>query len=67
MAETISISLHERIKNALDGRSNRWLKEKLSDKGIILSDSQISQRINGITDWTGEEAIACFEILKIEL
>lgn len=67
MPETATISVHERIITGMDGRQNKWLKEKLLAKGITLSDSQLSQRLNGITDWTGEEAIACFEILNIEI
>ncbi len=60
-------SVHDRIISGLDGRSNRWLKDKLLGKGIELSDSQLSQRLKGLTNWTGEEAIAIFEILEIEL
>lgn len=69
MAETVVAKppVYERIQIAMDGRSNKWLKEKLWAKGIELNDPQISQRLNGITNWTGEEAIACFEILNIEI
>lgn len=67
MAEIITTPVHERIKEALDGRTNKWLKDKLAEKGHVLTDSQISQRLAGNTDFTGDEAIACFDILNIEI
>jgi len=68
MAETtVKLPVYERINIAMDGRPNRWLKEKLLAKGIELNDSQISQRRSGLINWTGEEAIACFEILNMEI
>ncbi len=67
MAEIATIPVHERIKEALDGRTNKWLKDKLSEKGFKLNDSQISQRLAGNTVFTGDETIACFEILNIEI
>lgn len=67
MAETIIMSLNDRIKTGMDGRSNKWLKDKLSERGITLSDASLSQRLSGMVEWTGNEAIACFEILNIEL
>jgi len=67
MAELGTLSVNDRIKIGLDGRSNKWLKGKLADRGIILSDSSLSQRLSGEIGWTGEEAIACFELLNIEI
>lgn len=67
MAEVLAKNLNDRIVTGMDGRSNKWLKEKLLEKGISLNDVQVSQRLSGITQWTGVEAIACFEILKIPI
>lgn len=67
MAETAVTPLYERIKIGLDGRSNKWLKEKLLERGITLSDASLSQRLSGQVEWTGKEAIACFDILNMEI
>jgi hypothetical protein len=67
MAVLLITPVNDRINTGMDGRTNKWLKEKLSEKGIVLSDSQISQRRNGLIEWSGNEAIACFEILNMEI
>lgn len=67
MVERTQRLLWERIKEAMDGRTNKWLKEKLIERGIELSDSQISLRLSGGIEFTGNEAIACFDILNIDI
>lgn len=57
--------VYERIKEAMDGRTNKWLIDKLAGKGIRLDSSQVSQRLSGDINFSGDEAIACFEILNI--
>lgn len=59
--------VHLRIKTAMDGRPNRWLKDRLEERGIVLTDAQVSQRLSGNTDFTGDETIACFDILNIDV
>lgn len=67
MAVYIENRVNALINDAMDGRTNKWLKDKLSEKGIVLTDVQISQRFAGATEWRGNEALACFEILKINV
>lgn len=58
---------HIRIRDAMDGRKNKWLQEKLAEKGIELTPAQLSQRLNGNANFTGDEAIACFDILGMNI
>lgn len=67
MAAQVVNRVNEKIVTAMDGRANRWLQDKLEQKGITLNPVQISQRLSGITQWTGNEALACFEILNINV
>lgn len=65
MPTEVENKANELILAAMDGRSNKWAKEKLKEKGIDLNDAQISQRLNGVTNWTGNEVVALFEIFNI--
>ncbi len=65
MQETTVNKAKEIIVKAMDGRKNSWLQERLEQKGISLDSSQISQRLSGLINWTGNEVIACFEIFNI--
>lgn len=56
-----------RIRDALDGRKYKWLLEKLAERGFDLSAPQLSQRLNGNANFTGDEAIACFDILGLNI
>lgn len=67
MAEILENRVNDRIVAGMDGRSNKWLKEKLLEKGIELSDPSLSQRLSGTVEWKGNEALACFEILNLEI
>ncbi len=58
--------VNDLINTGMDGRPNRWLKDKLAEIGITLSDASISQRLSGQVEWTGNETLACFEILNIK-
>jgi len=65
MPEITVNKANEIIVKVMDGRKNSWLQEKLEQKGISLDSSQISQRLSGLINWTGNEVIACFEIFNI--
>lgn len=54
-------------KITADQRSNRWLLSKLKEEGIILTDTQISNRIKNIHSFKEQEVIAVSKILKIKL
>lgn len=59
--------VHIRIREAMDGRKNIWLQEKLAERGIELTPPQLSQRLNGNVNFTGDEAIVVFDILGINI
>lgn len=61
------IPVHEQISHAMNGRTQTWLLEKLALKNIILTKSQLSKRLSGINQFTGDETVACFEILEIKI
>lgn len=59
--------IYQKISEALkaDKRTNRWLMDELKDYGFYLTDTQMSNRLSGIIDFTFDEAAACVKILKI--
>jgi hypothetical protein len=63
MATTKSkLPIGEQIREALDGRSQRWLGQKLD-----LTDDYISRKMNGILEFTDEEIEMVNTILSLNL
>ena len=67
MAKKVDKPIYQKIKDALeaDKRTNRWLMDELKDHNIELNDTQMSNRLNGVHEFSFDEAAACIKILKI--
>lgn len=55
-------SVGELIKEALDGRTQRWLAYKIS-----MSEDKLSNKIKGLTDFTDSEVATINAILKTKI
>jgi hypothetical protein len=60
--EEIKLKIHERIKEALDGRTQRWLS--LNAK---IPESELSRKMQGKLLFTNTEIIRINEALKTDL
>jgi transcriptional regulator with XRE-family HTH domain len=60
--EKRKITIRTKIKVAMDGRKQRWLAQKL---GIL--EPYLSNKLNGITEFSDEELKRISEILNIDL
>lgn len=56
------LTIGDQIKAALDGRSQRWLGQKLD-----LTDDAISRRMNGILEFTEQEIEIVNELLSLNI
>lgn len=67
MAKKVDKPIYQKIKEALEAekRTNRWLMDELKEHKVELNDTQMSNRLNGIHEFSFDEAAACIKILKI--
>lgn len=61
MINQIALEIKEKLKT--EGRKQRWLVEKLIENGIEMSDTKISNKLNGADFFTETEVIAVNSIL----
>ena len=68
MAEKVKLTVAEQIDRArtAEGRTQRWIIQKLNDAGIPMNDVTFSNKKNGVT-FTEEELAALSEILGTEI
>lgn len=64
--QKVKLTIAEQIHRAKDGRSQRWIIEKLKESGFPMSDVTFSNKKNGVT-FTDEELAALSEILGTEI
>lgn len=67
MATVKQKALWKTISNALDGRSQTWLINKLDEEGVKLNDVTFSRRKHGFMSFTEAEISAMEKILKVKL
>lgn len=60
--KTKTWKLVAKIKQGLDGRSQRWLSEKIN-----ISEVMLSNKMTGIIDFTTEEIEKIEQVLNIKL
>lgn len=51
--------LGQKVKESLDGRTQRWLSQKIG-----MSEDKLSNKIKGLTDFTTEEIAKINEVLQ---
>jgi hypothetical protein len=59
MAEKTIISLVDQVEKAMDGRTQRWLSLEAK-----IPESELSRKMNGVTDFTEDEITRINESLK---
>lgn len=59
MAKTQTASIPEQVKEALDGRTQRWLA-----LNIKMPETDLSKKMNGSAEFTDEEIQTINEVLK---
>jgi len=63
VTNTVIISVQEQIKAALDGRTQRWLQNKVG----IISEDMLSKKMQGHFQFTKEEIDAINKVLKSKI
>lgn len=66
LAVEADIVFGERVSMALfkNKKSRRWLIDELEPFGVKFTDTKLSNRINGVNDFSGEEMTAIEELFK---
>lgn len=64
MAAKVQLTLAEKIDRAKDGRSQKWIVNKMNEMGCSLNEVQFSRRKAGDKDFTQEELTTLSEILN---
>jgi plasmid maintenance system antidote protein VapI len=62
MAEKTTISVAEQVEKAMDGRTQRWLSLEAK-----IPESELSRKMNGVTEFTDEEITRINEVLKSKI
>ncbi len=62
MENTVEKSIPDLIREALDGRTQRWLSLKAK-----IFESELSKKMNGIIKFTDSELDRISNVLKVEL
>lgn len=62
MAKTQTVSIPEQVKEALDGRTQRWLA-----LNIKMPETDLSKKMNGAAEFTDEEIQTINEVLKSDI
>jgi len=65
-AQKVKLTVAEQIDRAKDGRTQRWIIQKLNDAGIPMNDVTFSNKKNGVT-FSKEELQALSQILGTEI
>ena len=60
--EQTMIPIHEQVKKAMDGRSNRWLALE-----VRMPESELSKKLKGYKEFTKEEIDAINARLKSKI
>lgn len=66
MATKVKKSIEQQIDDAKDGRTQRWIIQKMKEAGFEMNDVQFSNKKKGVT-FTPEELQALSEILGTEI
>lgn len=64
--QKVKLSIAEQIEKAKDGRTQRWIIQKLNDAGVSMTDVTFSNKKNANT-FTKEELAALSTILGTEI
>jgi len=64
--KTTKPTIADQIDKAKDGRTQRWIIQKMSEAGFPMNDVTFSNKKNGVT-FTEEELKALSEILGTEI
>lgn len=64
--QKVKLSIAEQIEKAKDGRTQRWIIQKMNDAGIPMTDVTFSNKKNATT-FTKEELAALSTILGTEI
>jgi len=60
--EKEKLSIPEQVKQALDGRTQRWLSF-----GARIPEADLSKKLNGVWEFTEEEIARINELLKCKI
>ena len=61
------LTLEEKIKKALDGRTQSSIVKKLQAKGIVINDVKFTRKKKGISNFSEEEIIELKNLLGVEI
>lgn len=66
MATKVKRSVEQQIEDAKDGRTQRWIIQKMKEAGFEMNDVQFSNKKKGVA-FTTEELQALSEILGTQI